>query len=194
MTISDYLARTVPQDCFEVLKESGYQFEEPRNTEELSLVLKKYIALDRDMALKKLAEIHPDKDLLQSLDREVKDYDYRGDATNAMMGHYFQNPFNKTPYRVGAPVMMNASGCGCGMSFNGYNDFCAGCGAMAFNGSNCKYMNCDGGQCKCGGKCGCGGGKMNADGGSQKKDYSPLYVAIGIFALAIYFAEVKNKH
>lgn len=186
MTISDYLARTVPQDCFEVLQESGYQFEEPRNTEELALILKKYIALDRDMALKKLAAIHPDKDLLQSLDREVREYDYHGDSTNAMMGHYYQNPFNKTPFRVGAPTMMNASGCGCGMGFSGFE-------SMPFMHSHSRYMNGDGGECKCGGRCGCNSNKFSADGGSGKKDYSALYAVIGLFALVIYFAEVKNK-
>jgi hypothetical protein len=52
------------------------------------------------------------------------------------------------------------------------------------------FLNCDGG-CGCGGKC--GGDKMNADGNNGKKDYTPLYVAIGIFAIALYFAEVKRK-
>lgn len=184
MTISDYLARTVPQDCMQVLEESGYQFEEPRNTEELALILKKYIALDRDAALKKLAEIHPDKELLQSLDREVKDYDYHGNATKSMMGHQYENPFNKTPFRVGAPTMMNASGCNCGgMGFSGYD-------AMPFSSPYMRYMNCDGGQCKCG----CGDKKMNADGSSGKKDYSGLLAVIGLFALVIYFSEVKNKN
>lgn len=186
MTISDYLARTVPQDAYEVLAESGYDFERPKNTEELSASLKKYISLERENALKKLAEIHPDKDLIQSLDRVVKDsdYDYNPKNESNMLLQDYQNPFWKTPFRVGAPNMMAANGCG------GYTNFCPSCGTVSFNGAGSSYMNCDGG-CGCGGKC--GGQKMNADGGNQKKDYTPLYVAIGIFALALYFAEVKRK-
>lgn len=183
MTICDYLARTVPQQAYEVLEESGYEFEKPKNTSELATLLKKYMALDRELALKKLAEIHPDKDLLQSLDREVKesDYDYQHSKHPNMLIQDYQNPYNRTPFRVGAPIMMGANGCG------GYSNFCPTCGSgnYSFNG----FMNCDGG-CGCGGKC---GGSMNADGNGSKKDYTPLYVAIGIFAIALYFAEVKRK-
>jgi hypothetical protein len=187
MTICDYLARTVPQEAYEVLEESGYGFDRPKNTVELSMLLKKYIALERESGLKKLAAIHPDKDLLQSLDRQVmeSDYDYNPKQDSSMLVDNYQNPFWKTPFRVGAPNMMAANGCG------GYSNFCPSCGSSSFNGMRSAYMNCDG-DCGCGGKC--GGNKMNADGGGNgKKDYTPLYVAIGIFALALYFAEVNRK-
>jgi len=182
MTICDYLAQTVPQEAYEVLEESGYAFEKPRNTAELSSLLKKYMAMERETALKKLAAIHPDKDLLQSLDRETRnsDYEYNPKRESSMISDNYNNPFWQTPYRVGAPNAMVANG------FSGYNNFCPSCGTSSFNGMRSSYMNCDG-------DCGCGGNKMNADGGNQKKDYTPLYVVVGIFALALYFAEVKRK-
>ena len=182
MTIGDYLARTVPQEAYEVLEDSGYAFEKPKNTADLSMLLKKYIAMDRETALKKLAAIHPDKDLLQSLDREVRDsdYDYSPKRESSMLMDNYQNPFWQTPFRTGAPTRLAANG------YGGYSNFCPSCGTSSFNGMRSAYLNCDG-------DCGCGGNKMNADGGNQKKDYTPLYVAIGIFALALYFAEVKRK-
>jgi hypothetical protein len=185
MTICDYLARTVPQESYEVLEESGYDFPRPRNTAELSSSLKKYIALSRESGLKKLAAIHPDKELLQSMDREIResDYDYNPKRESSLMDSY-KNPFWQTPFRVGAPTMMAANGCG------GYSNFCPSCGTSSFNGMRSAFLNCDGG-CSCGGKC--GGDKMNADGNNGKKDYTPLYVVVGIFAIALYFAEVKRK-
>lgn len=186
MTICDYLARTVPQEAFEVLEDSVHSFDRPKNTAELSESLKKYVMLEREAGLKKLAAIHPDKDLLQSLDRETRDsdYEYNPKRESAMVSDNYNNPFWQTPFRVGAPSTMAANGCG------GYSNFCPSCGGASFNGMRSAYMNCDG-DCGCGGKC--GGHKMNADGGNTKKDYTPLYVAVGIFALALYFAEVKRK-
>ena len=112
-------------------------FEEPRNCAEIARCLKEYIAMDRDMALKKIAEIHPDKELIQSIDREVKDSDYKGETANAMFGQYYNNPFHR-----GKMIYQNASGCGCGgsMSFNA-----SGCGC---NGDCGKKMNASGDEKK----------------------------------------------
>jgi len=137
ITICDYVAYKEPEKAYNVLKESGMNFEEPRNCAEIARCLKEYIAMDRDMALKKIAEIHPDKELIQSIDREVKDSDYKGETANAMFGQYYNNPFHR-----GKMIYQNASGCGCGgsMSFNA-----SGCGC---NGDCGKKMNASGDEKK----------------------------------------------
>jgi hypothetical protein len=129
--------------------------------------------MDRNLALKKLAAIHPDKELIQSLDREVRDNDFQVRQADAMFGSQYENPFQKTPFRVGVPsqlVYQNASGCGCG--------------SMNFNASG--GCSCSG--CKCSG---CKGDKMNAD-GSERKDYTPLIVTLGFFTV-LYLLVIKEK-
>ena len=170
ITFCDYIAHKCPNAAYEVLQDSGHTFEKPRSRQELATILKKYVARDRNIALKKLAAIHPDKELIQSLDREVRDSDYEGNQSNGMFGQYYSNPFQKTPFRVGAPDQMiyhNASGCGCG--------------AMHFNAN---------GGCGCGCR-NCGGGKLNAD-GSEKKDYTPLIVTLSFFTI-LYLFVIKEK-
>lgn len=186
ITICDYLARAVPQECFEVLENSAYDFPRPKNTAELAESLKKFISLERESGLKQLAEIHPDKKLLQSLDREVRenDYEYQPNMEKNMFSHGYNNPFWKTPYRVGAPNAVMP------MGFDGYTK-CGICGGHSYMPYAMNFMHHDGGGCGCG----CGGNcgdKMNAT-GQGRKDYTPLFVAVGIFALAIYFAEVNRK-
>jgi len=159
LTICDYVAHKEPHKAYEVLKNSGHSFEQPRNCAEIARCLKEYIAMDREAALKKIAEIHPDKELIQSIDREVKDADFKGQESNAMFGQYYSNPFH-----AGKMVYHNASGCGCG-------------GSMSFNASGCG----------CNGNC---GKKMNAS-GDEKKDYVPLIVTIGFFALLYMIIDKK---
>ena len=77
ITFCDYLAEQVPNASYEVLQDSGLDFPRPRNKRELSAMLKKYVAVDRELALKSLARIHPDRELLEGLDREVKDADFK---------------------------------------------------------------------------------------------------------------------
>jgi len=47
ITLCDYLANKVPNECVEVLMDSGYQFEKPRSKEELADLLKQYVSRDR---------------------------------------------------------------------------------------------------------------------------------------------------
>lgn len=151
ITLCDYLANKVPNDCVEVLMDSGYQFEKPRSKEELADLLKQYVSKDREKALKKLAEIHPDKELCQSIDRPVMDADFRGNETMRMMGQDYANPFfsqyHAQNIRNGQMLNFNgysyANGCGCGsMGFNGFgyngNSDC-GCHSKSKN-----YNNADG--------------------------------------------------
>lgn len=160
ITLSDYLADKVPNECVEVLMNSGYQFEKPRSKGELSDLLSQYIARDKDKALKNLAEIHPDKDLCQSVDRPVMDRDFGQDFTQRtgmteMYANPFWNPYAN--YRVRDPFM-NANGCGCG-------------GSTSFNG----HLNCNGDT-----SCGCCASKKksyNADGSSSTNNL--LYLILG---------------
>jgi hypothetical protein len=161
LTICDYVAYKEPKKAYDLLRDSGYSFEEPKNCADIARSLKEYVAMDKDAALKKIAEIHPDKELIQSIDREVRDADFKGQATNDMFGQEYNNPFHR-----GKMIFQNASGCGCG-------------GYMGFNAS--------GGGCGCGGNC---GRKYNAD-GDQKKDYVPLIVAVGFFALLYMIIDKK---
>ena len=180
LTICDYIAEKAPNEAFEVLEESGYAFEKPSSKRELALLLKKYVALDKEDALKKLAAIHPDRELIQDLGRSEAEVS----QAEAMFGQGYNNPFNKTPFRVGAPMMMNANGCGCGsMGFNANGGGCGGgcgcgcggrCGAMAFNGFNAN-------GCGCGGRC--GQSNFNADGAAPAKDYTPLVLTLGILTV-----------
>lgn len=150
LTICDYVANKEPYKSLAILKDSPYEFENPQSIEELARSLKEYVAMDRDLALKKIAEIHPDKELIQSLDREVVDSDFKGNSTMMQMGQDYANPFHR-----GKTIYQNANGCGCSGSIN-------------FDGNQCRCMRC---------------AKMyNAD-GETKKDYVPLIVTIGFFAL-----------
>lgn len=126
VTICDYLAEKVPNSAYEVLRDSGLDFPKPRNKKELAMMLKKFVAIDREIALKSLARIHPDRELLESLDREVKDADFQIKEASKKFG------FQDEP-------KMNAVGCSaCG--FNGFYN-CSGC-----QGCSCQKFNADGGE------------------------------------------------
>jgi hypothetical protein len=159
LTICDYIAQKVPNEAFNVLKNSGYEFEEPNSKEELAQLLKNYVAMDKETALKKLAEIHPDRELIEELDREVHNADFLNQQNN-MFAQGYNNPFVRTPYRVGAP---NAAMYG----FGGY-----GFDGVYANGCNCPCNH------------------SNFDGQTQK-DYTPLIVTLGIFALI--YLTIKEK-
>ena len=128
ITFYDYLAEQVPKSCYQVLQDSGLDFPRPRSKRELSAMLKKYAAIDREVALRCLARIHPDRELLEGLDREVKDADF--DIKQAA------NKFGKTNF-------MNMSGCSsCAMGADGSNS-CGCCKSC-----KCGKSNFDGEQAK----------------------------------------------
>jgi hypothetical protein len=186
ITLCDYLANKVPNDCIQVLEDSGHTFDKPRSKEELAGLLKQYISRDKEKALKNLAEIHPDKELCQSIDRPVMDSDYDGNATMRMMGQDYQNPFfpQYTTNNFRQPHMMNFHGgghmnaCGCG----GYSN-ASGCGG---------YSNASG----CSGNCGCGCKSKsynNADGGSTSNNLLYLLLGAGFVWFMIKF-DNKRKY
>ena len=83
ITICDYIANKVPNKAYELLVNEGFTFDKPKSKKEVANLLKQYVAMDRETALKKLAEIHPDKELLQSIDRELTQYRLFFDVKNS---------------------------------------------------------------------------------------------------------------
>jgi hypothetical protein len=178
ITICDYLANKVPNDCVTVLENSGHTFDKPRSKSELADLLKQYVSRDREKALKKLAEIHPDKELLQSIDRPVMDSDYDGNATMRMMGQDYQNPFfpQYTTNNFRQQKMMNFNG-------SGQMNAC-GCGGY----SNASGCGCNSKVSTCGGNCGCGCNSKsynNADGSGSTNNLLYLLLGAGFVWLMI---------
>jgi len=175
ITFCDYLASKVPNECVEVMLDSGYQFDKPRSKEELADLLKQYVQKDREKALKKLAEIHPDKELCQSIDRPVMDSDYKGNETMRMMGQDYANPFFSQYH---AQNIKN----GQMLNFNGYSNASGcGCGSMGANG------------CGCGGNCNCNCKSRtynNADGSGSTNNLLYLLLGAGFVWLMI---NIDNK-
>lgn len=174
ITLCDYLANKVPNECVEVLMDSGYQFEKPRSKSELADLLKQYVSRDKEKALKNLAEIHPDKELCQSIDRPVMDSDYKGMDTMRMMGQEYANPFFSQYHaqNIRNGQMLNFNG--------GYSNAC-GCGSMGFNGCGCgRNCNCD---CK-------SRTYNNADGSSSTNNLLYLLLGAGFVWLMI---NIDNK-
>ena len=134
-----------------------------------------------------MADIHPDKDLIQSIDRELVEEDYGGMKTSNQFGQDYANPFHR-----GKTIFQNANGgCGCKMGMDGsYHNMCSNCGTM-------MSFNADGDDgCKCGGKC--GGDKKsfsNANGDApqrETKDYTPLYFVLGVVVLFAIYSDYKG--
>jgi hypothetical protein len=174
ITLCDYLANKVPNECVEVMLDSGYQFDKPRSKEELADLLKQYVSKDREKALKKLAEIHPDKELCQSIDRPVMDNDYKGNETMRMMGQDYANPFFSQYHaqNIRNGQMLNFNG--------GYSNAC-GCGSMSANGCGCG-RNCN---CNCKSRT-----YNNADGSGSTNNLLYLLLGAGFVWLMI---NIDNK-
>lgn len=66
VTIYDYLATNVPSDAFEVISE-GRNMTKPRDSQELSAQIRKYVTNNGETALLRLAEIHPDRELIEAI-------------------------------------------------------------------------------------------------------------------------------
>lgn len=174
ITLCDYLANKVPHECVEVMLDSGYQFDNPRSKEELADLLKQFVSKDREKALKKLAEIHPDKELCQSIDRPVMDSDYKGNDTMRMMGQDYANPFFSQYHaqNIRNGQMLNFNG--------GYSNAC-GCGSMGANGCGCG-QNCN---CNCKSRT-----YNNADGSGSTNNLLYLLLGAGFVWLMI---NIDNK-
>ena len=67
ITIYDYLASKKPQESFDILVATGKQVPYPRTNSQLAQMLKQYVQMGGEDALMVLAQIHPDKDLIESI-------------------------------------------------------------------------------------------------------------------------------
>jgi hypothetical protein len=67
ITIYDYLASKRPQQSFDVLLATGKSVPYPRNTNQLAQMLRQYVQMGGEDALLVLAQIHPDKDLIEAI-------------------------------------------------------------------------------------------------------------------------------
>ena len=65
VTLYEYLAFNVPEDCQDVL--SRYDVPLAQSVEELTVNLKQYVRVYGQDALEELADIHPDKDLIMEM-------------------------------------------------------------------------------------------------------------------------------
>jgi len=70
VTIYDYLATNVPSDAFEVIRQ-GRNMTKPRSSEELSAQIRKYVTDNGEMALLDLAQIHPDRELIEAISIKI---------------------------------------------------------------------------------------------------------------------------
>lgn len=72
VTLYDYLATNVPSDAYEIVSE-GRNMPKPRNSRELSAQIKKYVTKNGETALLRLAEIHPDRELIEAITIKKKE-------------------------------------------------------------------------------------------------------------------------
>jgi len=66
VTLYDYLATNVPSDAFELISE-GTSMSKPKNSHELSVQIKRYVTKNGETGLLRLAEIHPDRELIEAI-------------------------------------------------------------------------------------------------------------------------------
>lgn len=76
MTLYDYIAAKAPNDAFAVLRNKQLISRRPTSPEELSHHLKGYVRMYGKEALQDLANIHPDKELILSMDRPIRESDF----------------------------------------------------------------------------------------------------------------------
>ena len=64
ITIYEYFANNCPQDAYDLLSQQGDSYSRPQSPQELEGQLKDYVNKNGEKGLLKLAEIHPDKELI----------------------------------------------------------------------------------------------------------------------------------
>jgi hypothetical protein len=64
ITIYEYFANNCPQDAYNLLSQEGGSYSRPQSPQELEGQLKDYVNKNGEKGLLKLAEIHPDKELI----------------------------------------------------------------------------------------------------------------------------------
>lgn len=174
----DYLAQKAPNECMEVLENSGHTFDKPKSTAELSQLLHQYIGLDKERALKKLAEIHPDKELCQSVDRPVMERDYQGQQAINMFGQGYSSPYYpNNNYTLGGMQQLPQMTGQHHFGFAGGHMSACGCSHMSSNGDT---------------GCGCKNKGYNADGEMDKTNKMLWLVMFGLIAYVLVKVDFKK--
>ena len=96
ITIYEYLASRVPSDAHYTINKFG-KYRRARNERELEYQLKDFVKTFGDNGLKELANIHPDKDLLQIHCKKCSDIDRKNNDMSSLM-------------EAQSKMMLNASG------------------------------------------------------------------------------------
>jgi hypothetical protein len=96
ITIYEYLASRVPSDAHYTINKFG-KYRRARNERELEYQLKNFVKTFGDNGLKELANIHPDKDLLEIHCRRCSDIDKKNNDMSSLM-------------EAQSKMMLNASG------------------------------------------------------------------------------------
>jgi hypothetical protein len=71
----DYIAAKAPNDAFAMLRSVAPELERPQTIEEMSALLKQFVHQGGERALRMVASIHPDRELLQTSEREYANAD-----------------------------------------------------------------------------------------------------------------------
>ena len=127
LTLAETIAHRNPEVANELLIKNGYPAS--RDRDQLALQLNHFLLKQRDKALKALADIHPDKEMLFSnlVNQDNEDNDDSADGENR--GHHYGKNKRKP-----------CKNCGKHHNADGDDEFSNCCG----------YSNCSG----CGGSCG----------------------------------------
>jgi hypothetical protein len=140
VTFYDYLATKVPNDCYAILCMDGKDVPRPRDAKHLAQMLKQYIRLYGKEGLDKLAQVHPDKELIMNADRPVKDSDFG--INTIVQDPNVQKDFSN--FCPGCSLGFDGDGYGYGANKKGCS--CGGkCGSKK---NNEEYNNADGGDTK----------------------------------------------
>lgn len=178
VTLYDYLAYKTPNEAYQVMIDSGLDLPNPRSSKQLANMLKRFVRKGGEDAIRALAQIHPDKDLIESLNVEkVKEQ-------NKDFG---ENNIDK--------VTLNADGgCGCGggckcgsnckcneKSDSQQLNFCPSC-SLAFDGriasrsnANFAYFNTDGATTN----------SNNNTGGLLQSRAHEILIGVGVLGIAV---------
>lgn len=116
MNLYSYIASMNPRKANVLLRDNG--FGEGKTTSEIEARLKQYVREDKEEALRQMARIHPDKELLvgDGVNRELLNYTGRDTHRNYMGEQFLQNLDTTTyygpqsaqnPYRPIAPDFFN---------------------------------------------------------------------------------------
>ena len=168
VTFYDYLATKVPNDCYAILCMDGKDVPRPQNAKQLASMLKQYIRLYGKEGLDKLAQVHPDRELIMGADRPVKDSDF---GLNNLT----------------APVSVEKDE-------SNFSNFCAGC-SLAFDGKPSRERKRDC-SCGCGGNCGGNKNESFSNATGDTPQYSTahqIFLASGILILAAAFIYAVKK-